>query len=99
MHNFRDFNIKTKLNTFIGEKIPVKKLLNLSVTVTAYKIEPSKQKPGTELLTMQIERFNGERRVVFTGSKTLIDQIKQVPKDGLPFAATIVETNDCYEFT
>lgn len=98
MHNFKDFKIKPKLNTFIGDKIQLQKLFNLPIKVLDYKIEPSKQKAGTELLTLQIEKSE-EKRVVFTGSSVLIDQIKQVPKEKFPFVTTIVKENDCYEFT
>lgn len=98
MHNFKDFNIKPKLNQFVGDKIKIKSLLNMQIIVLDFKIEPSRQKQGTDLLTIQIEK-SGDKRVIFTGSKTLIDQIKQVPKDKFPFTTTIVDNNECYEFT
>lgn len=98
MHNFKDFNIKPKVNSFVGEKIQVQKLFNLQIKVIAFKIEPSKQKKGTELLTLQIEK-GGEKRIVFTGSGVLIDQIKRVPEDKFPFTTTIKGDNDYYEFT
>lgn len=44
MNNFKDFNIKPKINSFVGEKIQVQKLFNLSITVLAFKVEPSKLK-------------------------------------------------------
>lgn len=98
MHNFKDFNIKPRINAFVGEKIQVQKLFNLPIRVLGFKIEPSKQKQGTELLTLQIEK-SGEKRIVFTGSTVLIDQIKRVPDDKFPFQATIKGDNDYYEFT
>jgi hypothetical protein len=98
MHNFKDFNIKPKINAFVGEKIQVQKLFNLPVKVLDFKIEPSKQKAGTELLTLQIEK-SGEKRIVFTGSTVMIDQIKRVPEDKFPFTTTIKGDNDYYEFT
>lgn len=76
MNNFKDFNIKPKVSTFVGEKITIQKLFNLTITVVAFKVEPSKQKVGTELLTLQIEK-GAEKRIVFTGSKVLIEQIKR----------------------
>lgn len=99
MHNFKDFQIKPKVNTFVGDKIQLQKLFNLRIKVIGYKVEPSKQKAGTELLTLQIEKASGEKRVVFTGSTVMIDQIKRVPQDKFPFFTTIVQENDCYEFT
>lgn len=98
MNNFKDFNIKPKVNSFVGEKIQVQKLFNLSIKVLAFKIEPSKQKKGTELLTLQIEK-GSEKRIVFTGSTVLIDQIRRVPENGFPFITTIRGDNDYYEFT
>lgn len=98
MNNFKDFNIQPKINAFVGEKIQVQKLFNLSITVIEFKVEPSKQKAGTELLTLQIEK-SGEKRIVFTGSVVLIDQIKRVPQNKFPFITTIKGDNDYYEFT
>ena len=37
--------------------------------------------------------------VVFTGSKTLMDLISQVPKDGFPFKTTIKKNDKRLEFT
>lgn len=98
MNNFKDFDIKPKINAFVGDKIPVKKILNLPINVLDFKIEPSKQKQGTEFLTIQIEKSE-EKRIVFTGSSVLIDQIKRVGKDKFPFMTTIKGENDYYEFT
>ncbi|MCZ8021194.1 MAG: hypothetical protein O9302_00245 [Cyclobacteriaceae bacterium] len=98
MKNFSDFNIKPKTHQFVGEKIQVQKLFNLPIQVLDYKVEPSKQKKGTELLTLQIIKGT-EKRIVFTGSTVLIDQIKRVPEDGFPFNTIIRGDNDYYEFT
>lgn len=98
MNNFKDFNIKPRINNFVGEKINVQKLFNLPIKVLAFKVEPSKQKKGTDLLTLQIEK-SGEKRIVFTGSTVLIDQIKRVPDNKFPFVTTIRGDNDYYEFT
>ena len=98
MHNFKDLGIKPKVNAFTGEKIKVKNVLNVSIQVLDFKLEPSKQKPGTEFLTLQIEKA-GDKRIVFTGSRVLIEQIKQVPADRFPFSTTIKGDNDYYEFT
>lgn len=98
INNFKDFDIKPKVNSFVGEKIQVQKLFNLSIKVLAFKVEPSKQKQGTEFLTLQIEK-SGEKRIVFTGSTVLADQIKRVPENKFPFITTIRGDNDYYEFT
>lgn len=98
MNTFQDFDIKPRVNNFVGEKIQVQKLFNLTIKVLGFKVEPSKQKKGTELLTIQIEK-SGEKRIVFTGSKVLIDQINRVPADKFPFITVIRGDNDYYEFT
>lgn len=98
MNNFKDFNIKPNINAFVGDKIKVKNLINAAITVLDFKTEPSKQKPGTELLTLQIEK-GGEKRIVFTGSVVLLDQIKRVPKNSFPFETIIKGDNEYYEFT
>jgi len=69
-----------------------------SFEVKDYLIEPSKLKEGTLCLKLQIVK-SGELRVVFTGSKGLLDQIKQVPKEKLPFFTTIREENECFYFS
>lgn len=98
MNNFKDFNIKPNITAFVGEKIAVQKLFNLPIVVMDYKIGPSKQTEGTQLLTLQIEKA-GEKRVVFTGSTVLIDQIERVPKNSFPFKTIIKGDNEYYEFT
>jgi len=49
-------------------------------------------------LKLQIEKA-GDKRVVFTGSKVLTDQIEQVPREKFPFETTITGDNERYEFT
>lgn len=98
MNSFKDFNIAPRINSFVGEKIQVQKLFNLTITVLAFKVEPSRKKEGTKLLTLQIEKA-GEKRIVFTGSTVLIDQIQRVPGNSFPFTTVIRGDNDHYEFT
>ncbi len=97
MNNFNDFNIVTQVKKFIGDKIPIKKVLNQTISILDYKVEPSKLKEGTECLHLQIEK-SGEKRIIFTGSKNMIEQIKQVPGGKFPFT-TVIKENDYYEFT
>lgn len=98
MNTFKQFNIEPKVSNFVGEKISIERLFNLQITVLDYRVEPSKHHKGTELLTLQIEK-GGEKRIVFCGSKVLIDMIQRVPKNGFPFLTTIVGEKDYYEFT
>lgn len=98
MKKFQDFKIKPKTNQFVGEKIQIQRVLNQHIKVLSFKISPSKQRENTELLTLQIEK-GGDKRVIFTGSTVLIDQIHQVPQDGFPFETIIRKDNEYYEFT
>lgn len=97
MNSFKDFGIKPKTNSFIGDKIPVDRVLNTQITVHNFKIEESKRKPGSKYLTLQIEK-TGIKHVIFTGSTILTDMISQVPSDRFPFTATIVKESGHLEF-
>lgn len=98
MRNFKDLNIKAETSSFKGEKVSIKRVFNVEIKVLAFKIEPSKKKENTQLLTLQIER-DGEPRIIFTGSNVLIKQIQQVSPNDFPFVTTIKNDNEYYEFT
>ena len=98
MNNFKDFGIKPKLNTFLGDKIKIDRVLNTPITVHRFKIEDSKRKPGTKFLTLQIEK-DGNKHIIFSGSTILIDMIQQVPTNKFPFSTTIIKEAEHLEFT
>jgi len=98
MFHFKDFAIKPKENTFTGKKIEIDDVLNIEIIVERFKIEDSKKKQGTKYLTLQIEKENS-KRIVFTGSKNLMDLITQVPKDKFPFKTIIKKHDKRLEFT
>ena len=98
MNQFKDFKIKPKLKAFVGEKIPIKRVFNTNITVLDYKIEPSTKKENTKRLTLQIKK-QGEKRIIFTGSTILMQQIEAVPKDKFPFETKIINDNEYFEFT
>lgn len=98
MKNFKDFNIKVERKGFTGDKIKIEKILNVEITVHNFDIKPSTAKPGTNFLTLQIER-NGQFNIVWTGSVYLMDAIRKVPEDGFPFLTTIIKQDECLEFT
>lgn len=98
MNKFKDFGVKPDIKNFIGDKIPVKRIINVPIIVHDYKIDPSTQKEGTECLTLQIEK-SGEKRVVFTGSTVLIQMIRKIPKEKFPSETTIKNDSEYYEFT
>ena len=95
MTSFKDLNITADHKGFTGDKIKIDRLLSREITVTAFKIEPSKflDKGNGKRLTLQIELL-GNRHVVFTGSGVLMDLIQKVPKEAFPFTTTIQKQND-----
>lgn len=97
MKTFSDFNIQIAQNTFTGDKIKISKILNVPIVVHAHKLEKSKHFTN-DCLHLQIE-VNKEKRVCFSGSTKLIEQIQQVPSQGYPFATTIISDNEMYIFT
>lgn len=97
MNTFKDLKIETD-NSFIGEKISPLNLIDVSIMVHAFKIEPSKRKVGTDFLTLQID-LSGIKRITFSGSKFLMKQIKMVPDGKFPFQTTIVRKDGHLEFT
>ncbi|MDM1557079.1 hypothetical protein HX126_21215 [Chryseobacterium indologenes] len=98
MFSFKDLNIKPKENTFTGKKIDVDDVLNVEVIVHGFEIKDSTKKAGTKYLTLQVEK-DESKRVVFTGSKNLMDLISQVPEDKFPFKTIIKKNDKRLEFT
>lgn len=98
MNKFSDFKIPPRPNEFEGDKIPVTRLIGVPIEVHRFAIEPSKVVEGTECLKLQI-RKGGDPRIVFTGSKGLIQQIRQISTEQFPFTTVIQKENDSYQFT
>jgi IS4 transposase len=93
MNKFSDF---AETGILEGDKIKLDEVLNNEVVALDYKISGSKYKTNS-CLTLQI-KYNEEKRVIFTGSQVLIDQIKKY-EDMLPFKTTIKKINKYYTFT
>ncbi|MGK0175656.1 MAG: hypothetical protein ACI9AT_002043 [Ulvibacter sp.] len=98
MNSFKDFDIKPETNSFVGDKISLKRIFNSEIKVIDYKIQDSIKKESSKYLTIQVE-FNNEKRVIFTGSSVLMQQIEKVPKEGFPFTTKISNNNEYFEFT
>lgn len=96
MKKFKDFGIKPEIQSFIGDKIKMERILNREIVVFDYKIEDSKF--HGKRLDMQIG-IGETKHVVFTGSTILISVIQKVPKEDFPFTTTIVRENEHFEFT
>lgn len=90
MKRFKDFG---KNNTLEGDKIKIEKVLNTEIIILGYDINPSKHNDG-KYLTLQLE-INNEKRVLFTGSEVLIDQLETY-KDEIPFLTVIKKINNKY---
>jgi len=98
MKTFAEFNIKPDYDFLTGEKIKISKILNKTIIIHRYQLNNSKfDNKDTECLTLQIE-VDGEKRILFTGSKILKSMIIQVDKKDFPFSATIVKEGESFEF-
>lgn len=101
MNKFSQLGVKVNTQHFVGDKIKMPKVLNIEITVHAYKLEPSKhfQNKGTgQCLYLQIT-FNGEKRILFTSAVGMIEAIQQVPRDKFPFDTVIKEEDKRFYFT
>ncbi len=97
MNEFKSFDIKAPVNGMTGDKISIDRILNKEIIVEKYETKPSKYGEGKDCLYLQIQ-LNSEQRVVFVGSATLMQMIKQVPTDKFPFKTTIVKQDKRLEF-
>lgn len=99
MKQFKDFGIKPALQSLVGDKIKIDRIINREITVYDFRIEDSKYGNGnSKCLYLQIG-IAETKHVVFTGSTVLIQLIEQVPKTEFPFTTIIVKDNDRFEFT
>lgn len=95
MQRFSDF---AEAQPLTGEKISMADVLNKEITVLAYRIGNSHFKDGVDkYVKIQIE-VAGEKRIIFTGSRVIIDQLEQY-KDHLPFIATIIKIDKFFTFS
>jgi ribosomal protein L31 len=94
MKEFKEFNIKTSLQNFVGEKIYIHRIINREVIVHDFKVEKSKFDTGDgKCLYIQIE-VDSRKHILFTGSKALRSMIEQVPREDFPFKTVIIEEAD-----
>lgn len=92
MNKFSDFAEEQ----LFGEKISVSEILNKEISVLSYKIAKSKIEKD-DYAQIQIE-INGEKKVVFTNSTVLKDQLER-HKEHLPFITTIIKPKKYYTFS
>ncbi|MBV5346823.1 hypothetical protein JZU46_01175 [bacterium] len=99
MKRFSDLNITQPDQSFTGEKIKLYNLLNRERIITGYRIVESKfTNSNTQRLDIDLT-IDNNKRVTWTGSKRLIETIKQIDKTELPISTTIVKEGESYKFT
>lgn len=96
MKQFSDFNIVAASDSFTGDKIKIERILNIPITLVAFRIKDSKF--NGNCLWLQIKKGETEH-VVFTGSATLIEMIQKVEHADFPFSTTIVKKDERFLFT
>ncbi len=97
MKRFSDLGIEVEVDSLLGEKIKMSKVLGKEIIVLGYKITESKFENSKHCLILQIE-IDGEKRVIFTGGLKLKMQLEQVSKEDFPFSGTIVNIDNLYQF-
>lgn len=90
MKDFKEFGIVPDSKGPVGEKININKVLNVNIVVEAFWDQPSKYEGKDRCLYLQFV-FQGSQRVIFISSKSLLEMVKKVPKDGFPFRARIIK--------
>ena len=98
MNKFSDLGIKAaESKKLVGDKIKIDKILNKEIIVLGYRIDASKYEG--KCLCLQIS-LSDTKRVVFTGSKKLLELVQQTHAESFPFTTAIVkEDDDSLNFT
>lgn len=99
MKKFSELGIKVKRDRFVGDKIKMFKILNQEIVVHDFRIKNSKYDNANsdKCLHLQIE-VNGQKHVLFTGSKVLAETIEQVPREAFPFETKITQEGETFQF-
>jgi hypothetical protein len=79
-----------------GDKTRLDDIINREILVIGHSIKKSRYDKNNsgKVLTLQFE-LDGDRRILFTGSDVLIEQIEKYG-DQIPFAATIKKIDRYY---
>ena len=93
LHHFSDF-----AKDFVGSRIHMKDVLNREIIVLGFKTRDTKFKEydSGKYIILQIE-LDGEKRVLFTSSKVLLNQAESY-RDKFPFITCIIKHKDFYTF-
>ena len=90
-HHFSDF-AKTHPQ-FEGEKKKITEILNKEILIIGFRIGKSKYR-GQNYLTLHFE-LEGEKYIVFVGSKPLMEQAQE-GTDEMPYYTTIIQIGNYY---
>lgn len=95
---FSDFAEEEKL--LEGPKVKVESILNQEITITGYNIKKSKYNKNNsgKCLMIQFENNQAEKKVFFTGSGVLIDQMGKYGHE-IPFVTTVKKIDRYYTFS
>lgn len=85
---YSQLNIRSKNLT--GVKIELEQLIDKKITIIDYRTNDSKFSREGICLTIQIE-YEGEKRVIFTGSGVLREDIEKTNREDFPFTTTIIK--------
>jgi len=96
MHAKRFADFAEESSPLDGEKIKIDQILDREVEVIGFNIRRSKYEKNRsgKCLLLQME-IDNERRVLFTGSDVLIEQLEKYG-DQVPFAATVKKIDRFY---
>jgi len=92
MKKFSDFCEDKILD---GDKVKIDLMLDKELIIHDFKVNNSKYSDGSECMTLQISEDGENKKVLFTGSEVLIEQLKKY-KYELPFKAKIKKINKYY---
>ena len=95
---FADFAQEPKI--LDGIKIRIDDILNSEIEIIAYRVTKSKytKNKSGECLTIQFINKDRQRRILFTGSDVLLDQIHKYENE-IPFLTTIKKVDRYYILT
>jgi hypothetical protein len=94
MKRFSDF--AKSPNILDGAKIKLDEVINREIVVLGFRITDSKygKNKSGKCLMLQIE-IDGERKVIFTGSDVLIEQMERYGEE-VPFASVLKKVDKFY---
>lgn len=99
MKKFSDLNIIQPEQPFSGEKIKLYNILNREITVINFRIVASKfNNSESQRLDIELE-IDNVKRITWTGSRRLVDTMKQVNPTDLPFQTIIVKEGESFKMT